>query len=204
MKSETLIALSLTLLLICSCRHTETADSREPAGESVDSTESAPEAEYFIAGNDIGMTVRSVANTINIGESLDSTDFNFEGVLTDGIGMPLFTDLRGMPGQWEIEVIDSTQLRIRNLNTGNLFPHQLMEYISQNLGDENHTMELERESDDGDSHIQIYRYGRTTMSVITRPQPIGDTGEVAPIMEITLRADTLNKPSTPHADRKDS
>lgn len=161
------------------------------SGTNEAETSAANQPEEFIAENDIGMTVRSMANTINIGENLDSTDYNFEGVLTDGIGMPLFTDMTGMPGEWEVEVVDSAEVRIRNLDAGDLQPFQLIEYITSNLGSESHKIEFESEIDSGDSHIVNYRYGRTSLRVETRPHPIGDTGEVAPIMEITLRADSI-------------
>ena len=190
MKHEVLLSLGI-MLTLSSCRYAGSSDSDSTEGVGTDSVISTAEPEPFIANNDIGMTVKSVANTINIGERLDSTDFNFEGVLTDGIGMPLFTDLQGMPGQWEIEVVDSTELRIRNTNAGNLRPHELLEYLSTTLGDGGTEMQPVEEMDRGDTHIQIYRYGRTELSVQTRPQQIGETGEVAPIMEITLRADSL-------------
>ena len=64
--------------------------------DSKGGTDSAyPDAEEeFHADNDIAMTVRSVADAIRVGETLDSVGYNFEGVLTDGIGRPLYTGLQ--------------------------------------------------------------------------------------------------------------
>ncbi len=185
------IAAPCLLLLAAGCSRTDSSQDSAAALPTADTLPVVADEEPFIADNDIGMTVRSMANTINIGERLDSTEYNFEGVLTDGIGMPLFTDMTGMPGQWEVEVVDSMRVRIRNLGAGNLQPFQLIEYLTSNLGDSNHEIRLEEEMDQGESHILHYRYGRTALRVEMRPQPIGDTGEVAPVMEITLSADTI-------------
>jgi len=177
-------------MLIQACSHSSST-SGEDGEESVTIADTVPSELPFVADNDIGMTVRSMANTINIGDNLDSTDYNFEGVLTDGVGMPLFTDITGMPGKWEVEVVDSTQVRIRNLSPGDLQPHQLVEYLTQVLDPEEGNIVLESETDEGEVHKVSYRYGKTEMCVSTRPQQIGNTGEVAPVMEITLRADSI-------------
>lgn len=178
------------LLSSCSSGGSDADSARADSADSALAVQNRVQEE-FLAQNDIGMTVRSVANTINIGDRLDSTAYNFEGVLTDGSGMPLFTDFSGMPGKWEVEVIDSTEVRIRNLETGDLQPNQLIDYLTANLQGQHDDLELETETDAGDSHIVNYRYGRTSLQVVTRPLPIGDTGEVAPGMEIILKADTL-------------
>lgn len=179
-------------LLASGCSRSGADGASDSCAAPSDSIAAAPQPdETFTADNDIGMTVRSVAEAINIGESLDSTEYNFEGVLTDGVGMPLFTDMSGMPGEWEIEVVDSTRVRIRNLDTGDLQPFRLIEYLTANLRAGSQEILLENECDRGDAHIINYRYGRTGLTVETRPAQIGDTGEVAPIMEITLHADTI-------------
>lgn len=185
------------ILLGVACTRSDTSRREDSSATLTESVSAAPPAEEaFVADYDIGMTVRSVADAINVGESLDSTAYNFEGVLTDGVGMPLFTDMSGMPGEWEVEVVDSTQVRIRNIDAGDLQPFQLIEYLTANLSGGTHDITLENECDRGDAHIINYRYGRTSLRVETRPQNIGDTGEVAPIMEITLRADSILIPDT--------
>lgn len=180
------------ILLGAACSRSESSRSEDSPVALTESVSTAtPAEETFMADYDIGMTVRSVADAINVGESLDSTAYNFEGVLTDGVGMPLFTDMSGMPGEWEVEVVDSTQVRIRNIDAGDLQPFQLIEYLTANLNDGSHEILLENECDRGEAHIINYRYGRTSLRVETRPRHIGDTGEVAPVMEITLRADSV-------------
>ena len=173
-------------------------DDAESGQEAAAESASAVQ-EQFVANYDIGMTVRSVANTINIGEKLDSTDYNFAGVLTDGVGMPLFTDFSGMPGEWEIEVIDSVTVCIRNLDAGNLHPFELIDYIASNLEGESQPLLLQGESDRGEAHIVTYRYGRTSISVETRPMNLENTGDVAPEMHITLKAGSDSIPAPDEA-----
>lgn len=179
-------------LLLCACRSEKSVETETKADTTASDTIVAEEE--FVVNNDIGMAVRSMANTINIGAPLDSTDYNFAGVFTDGVGMPLFTDITGMPGKWEVEVIDSLQVKIRNLDPGNLQPFQLVEYLTENLKDDSLPIILQEETDRGESHIIQYSYGRTRMSVEMRPERIAATGEVAPLMEITLKADTTATP----------
>lgn len=64
--------------------------------------------EDFHADNDIAMTVRSLADAIRVGEPLDTADYNFEGILTDGTGRPLYTNIQGLPGGWDIDVLSGT------------------------------------------------------------------------------------------------
>lgn len=176
------------------CQRAKALFSDSETERQTDTPQIEEEEPPFIASNDIGMTVRSVASTINIGEPLDSSDYSFSGVLTDGIGMPLFTDASGMPGRWQIEVIDSTRVSIRNLSAGYLQPHELMEYLALSLGEQDQPLEHIGEQDRGDTHIDHYRLGRTNLSVETTPEPIGDTGEVSPRMEIILHRDSLPRP----------
>ncbi len=72
----------------------------------VSNTEDSEATEYFHADNDIAMTVRSLADAIKVGEPLDSTEYDFNGVLTDGQGAPLYTDVQGSPGTWIVDVLD--------------------------------------------------------------------------------------------------
>ena len=94
----------LTLASICfifmlnSCGQSSKSD--------VSNTEDSEATEYFHADNDIAMTVRSLADAIKVGEPLDSTEYDFNGVLTDGQGAPLYTDVQGSPGTWIVDVLD--------------------------------------------------------------------------------------------------
>lgn len=92
-----------------------------------------PAEEEFHADNDIAMTVRSIADAIRVGEPLDTIDYNFDGVLTDGTGRPLYTDLKGAPGIWDVDVLSPTSAVIRNVNIGDLLPDDLESYIIGNL-----------------------------------------------------------------------
>lgn len=89
--------------------------------------------EGFHADNDIAMTIRSVADAIMVGEILDSTEYDFKGVLTDGIGTPLYTDSEGVPGLWDIDVVDKGKVLIRNRNLGDLLPADLEIYLLESL-----------------------------------------------------------------------
>ena len=91
------------------------------------------DAEFFHADNDIAMTVRSLADALQVGEPLDSAEYDFEGILTDGQGSPLYTDVQGAPGLWEIDVLDKSNVMIRNVYLGDLLPLDLQNYILQSL-----------------------------------------------------------------------
>ncbi len=151
----------------------------------------AGDTEPYIADYDIAMTVSSVADAINVGEPLDSTDYNFAGVLTDAMGTPLFTDFSGLPGQWEVDVVSENEVHIRNLGTGDLFPETLVEYLSASLA-ERHEGEMHKvdEYDEGNARISEYSYGHASLRIETRPESL-PTGEVGPRLEIILRSDTI-------------
>lgn len=89
--------------------------------------------ELYHADNDIAMTVRSLADAIKVGEPLDSVEYDFRGVLTDGQGTPLYTDINGVPGIWDINVLDNGKVSIRNLYLGDLLPSDLELYILESL-----------------------------------------------------------------------
>lgn len=84
----------------------------------------------FHADDDIAMVVRSLADAINVGENLNPSDYNFTGVLTDGAGRPLYTDLQGLPGEWSIEVVDSTMATVRSTKIGDLATADLQSYLA--------------------------------------------------------------------------
>jgi len=89
--------------------------------------------EIYHADNDIAMTVRSIVDAIKVDEPLDTTDYNFEGVLTDGQGHPLYTDIQGAPGLWEVDVLSPTSAVVRNIYLGDLLPDDLRSYLAQSL-----------------------------------------------------------------------
>lgn len=118
-----------TAALLCgtmsSCRKAETAATPLSIPQK--------DAEFFHADNDIAMTVRSLADALQVGEPLDSAEYDFEGILTDGQGSPLYTDVQGAPGLWEIDVLDKSNVMIRNVYLGDLLPLDLQNYILQSL-----------------------------------------------------------------------
>ena len=87
----------------------------------------------FHADNDIAMVVSSLADAIGMGENLDSTDYAYEGILTDGTGRQLYTDMQGMPGRWTVEVVDTACAVIRNTKIGDLDTDDLQNYVTSAL-----------------------------------------------------------------------
>lgn len=104
------------------------------------------------------MIIRSIADTFAVGEPLDTAEYNFEGVLTDGEGHPLYTDIQGSPGVWDVDVISDNTAVIRNVYLGDLLPDYLESYItsSMNLGANNLVESSELEDDD---EAQLIAYG---------------------------------------------
>ncbi|MCM1320148.1 MAG: hypothetical protein NC217_07165 [Muribaculaceae bacterium] len=192
---------SMMIMGSCSSGTSDGNDSAESelSGQSdtfvSDKGLASSDAEVFHASNDIAMRVRSVAAALNEGEAIDSTDYNFSGVLTDGMGAPIFTDFEGLPGQWEVDVVNSKEVKIRNIGTGDLMPGSLMEYVTSSINsvaeqDETPELQMVGHYEEGDASIEKYTYGHTTVQVETRPQTL-PTGEVGPKLEITLRYDTI-------------
>ena len=88
-----------------------------------------PEESQFHADNDIAMTVCSLVDAVRVGERLDSADYGFTGILTDGQGTPLYTDIEGNPGEWCVKVVGDDEARISNLRLGDLLTGDLRNYI---------------------------------------------------------------------------
>lgn len=122
---RTVAALVLILFMV-SCG----APTRETAA---DSAMSAGVDEYH-ADNDIAMTVRSVVDAIRVGEAMDTTDYNFNGVLTDGQGRPIYSNMHGVPGKWDVDVISEHCVSIRNVDLGDLITDDLECYILSGIG----------------------------------------------------------------------
>lgn len=114
-------------LAVCACAD-RTSDAGKDTAAPLDTDQ-----EEFHADNDIAMTVRSIVDAIRVGENLDTTDYNFNGVLTDGIGRPLYSTLQGHPGMWDVDVLSPTMAVIRNEEIGDLLPEDLENYIISNL-----------------------------------------------------------------------
>ncbi len=148
-------------------------------------------AEDFHADNDIAMTVRSIADAIRVGEPLDSTDYDFEGILTDGQGTPLYTDVQGSPGIWVVDVLDTKNVTLRNLYLGDLLPNDLESYLLQSLGlTENHRIlfTVHEAVDDEETDIVVYDFDGGYMRFEIR-SGIAPNGLEGPLLTIIMSAD---------------
>lgn len=123
-----LLMISVMLIVLVSC-------GNKTAGISYESA--VPEENQFYADNDIAMTVCSLVDAVRVGEQLDSVDYNFDGILTDGQGTPLYTDWEGNPGEWQVRIVSKDEARIFNLHFGDLMTMDLRRYIlgALNLND---------------------------------------------------------------------
>lgn len=141
---------------------------------------------------DIAMAVSSITDAISVGEPLDTAEYNFEGILTDGRGTPLYTDIQGAPGRWQIDVVDNHSVRIRNVYIGDLVPDSLTKYIvnSLALSDRNLVKDRCTETDDSgcigsDYPTSCYNFGGGFIEFSTKSvQAPG--GDIGPLFCITI------------------
>lgn len=146
------------------------------------------EAAYFHADADIAMTARSLVDAINVGERLDSTDYDFRGILTDGQGRPIYTDSRGNPGEWMVDVLNDSTAVIRNLATGDILPEDLEEYVVSSLGlGKADVVETTEYDDDSETDLSVYDFGGGTIRFEKRISP-SPNGTDALFVTIALSA----------------
>ncbi len=112
--------ISVMLIVLVSC-------GNKPAVVGLDVANS--DDNQFHADNDIAMTVCSLVDAVRVGERLDSADYGFQGILTDGQGTPLYTDIEGNPGEWIVKVVSDDEANISNLHLGDLMTEDLRNYI---------------------------------------------------------------------------
>lgn len=145
--------------------------------------------EDFHADNDIAMTVRSLADAIRVGEPLDTADYNFDGILTDGTGRPLYTNIQGLPGGWDIDVLSGTSAVIRNVDIGDLLPEDLEHYLASalELGEENAIDSLEYHGAEG-AETTVYDFGGGYLRIEVR-NGTASNGLEGPLMNITTTRD---------------
>lgn len=117
-------------------------------------------AEYH-ADYDIAMTMRSLTDAIAVGETLDSTEYNFKGILTDGTGYPLYTALEGIPGEWSVEVVSGDRVVITNSQSGNISAEDIESYVADclDLDNEDLVASDESETPEGDRLRTVYDFG---------------------------------------------
>lgn len=146
----------LSLLMVACCKQSA---SKDAATDNM----TLNNTEYYHADNDIAMTVRSIVDAIKVGEPIDSLDYDFKGVLTDGQGSPLYTDIQGAPGMWVVDVLDTKNVTIKNLYLGDLLPGDLQNYIVQSLqlsDDQQLTFTVSNEAvQDDEMEINLYDFG---------------------------------------------
>lgn len=169
------IAASAVIALLASCSGSKRTEN---PGDNPDDT--------YHADNDIAMTVSSIADALRVGQELDSIEYDFEGVLTDGQGKPLYTDLTGSPGAWSVNVVSPDRVSIRNLYLGDLLPEDLTQYLVNffSLSDKD-LLEDSHLDDEADTQIVIYRLGQADLRIISRTALAAD-GTKGPLVNIIV------------------
>ncbi len=148
----------------------------------------SPVAHHYHADNDIAMTVRSIVDALKVGEPLNSTEYDFNGVLTDGQGSPIYTDVQGAPGLWVVDIIDKTNATIKNVYLGDLLPDDLQSYLLQSLRlDDKQPVDFSfpESEDDDETDIEIYDFGGGYLRFETR-SGIAPNGLEGPLLTIVM------------------
>ncbi len=171
--SRMAVGSAMLLLLLASCN-----GNKKDSGEETDS---------YHADYDIAMTVRSAADALRVEEPLLAADYDFEGVLTDGEGAPLYTDVQGAPGQWQVEVISPQSLRIHNVYLGDLLPENLEQYILTSLAltDTDRLAAGTVGESDSETILSVYRIEGGVLRIETS-QAEAANGVKGPLMNIIL------------------
>lgn len=186
--SEKNVAVAIIVVtLMVSCNTSNEKNVENVIEQNADSIEIF-EDEYLV-DNDIAMTVKSIADAISVGEELDTAEYNFEGILTDGEGTPLYTDAFGYPGEWAVDVIGPNAVRIRNIYLGNLTTKNLAGYITESLEliDKNN---INNTDSIDNSDVLIYDFDGGTISFKTY-DAVSYSGEEGPIVSIFVTGDTI-------------
>lgn len=144
---------------------------------------------------DIAMMSRSLVDALRMGEKLDSSSYNFLGILTDGQGKPLYTGPDGKPGHWKVTVESPSSVVIQNLEAGNLPAEDLRVYIAQSIG--------LTDADVADAGIAagtdsvqavIYKAGELRMELTLRPVTDASGTEHAMVSIAFIRIDKKKNP----------
>lgn len=174
------VAVALGAVILPSCSGNNKKDT-----DSLTEIHNAPHAD-----NDIAMTIRSIMDAMTVDQPLDSAEYTYQGILTDGQGMPLYTDIQGAPGQWSVEVLSPTRARIKNLYLGDLIPEELTQYLLQSLDIPDSVMVKEGSPlNMPDAEVAIYDFGPGQIIFETLTAKT-ETGHSGPLINILL----LKKP----------
>ena len=165
-----------------SCSHSD----RKASADSDTAVVAYRMADEYVAENDIAMTVRSIVDAISVGEMLDTAEYNYNGILTDGEGVPLYTDIQGNPGEWEVDVLNENSVRIHNLYLGDLLPKDRMEYLIAALSlSESNLCASDEYEDDDETHLEVYDFGSGSIRFETR-EAFAPNGLEGPLMSIVI------------------
>lgn len=160
------------------------SDQTAPAHQA--STDTVAEQQQVMTA-DIAMTARSLADALSVGEQLDSAVYDFEGILTDGQGRPLYTNMRGTPGMWVVEVTSPEGAAIRNTDLGDLLVEDLRVYLAGSLNmDDADIVEAGPMETDEETHQVVYHKGELEMVMETRTETTSN-GSEAPWFSLHLR-----------------
>lgn len=170
--------LFLLLILAVSC-------AREGEKEKNNTADTLTEyTEEYHADNDIAMTLQSIVDALRMEEPLDTADYSFEGVLTDGEGHPLYTDIQGSPGMWEVDVISPSSAVIRNIFLGDLLPDDLENYLAGSLElSPDKVIETAEFDDDDETQLVVYDADGCFLRFETRAG-VAPNGLEGPLMSI--------------------
>ena len=170
------VTLILLISFLSACR--QEGSQKNPAQEET--------ADDYHADNDIAMIVRSLADAISVGEPLDSIDYDYEGVLTDGQGTPLYTDVQGAPGQWDVNVVSPEKAVIRNLYLGDLLPKDLEVYVTESLAlSPRDIVESDEFDSDDESELTLYDIPGGELRFETRAG-LAPNGLEGPLLSIVI------------------
>ena len=159
------VGLFATVMSI-SCSHSD----RKASADSDTAVVAYRLADEYVAENDIAMTVR--------------------GILTDGEGVPLYTDIQGNPGEWEVDVLNENSVRIHNLYLGDLLPKDLMEYLTAALSlSESNLCASDEYEDDDETHLEVYDFCSGSIRFETR-EAFAPNGLEGPLMSIVITDET--------------
>lgn len=152
-------------------------------------TDTAKVAEEYHADNDIAMNVRSLIDAISVGERLDSANYNFTGILTDGTGRPLYTDVQGTPGAWQIKVLTDSSAVVSNLYLGDLLANDLVQYILTTLSIPDEPLMTtvdETSSNEDEDEVRVYAAGEAFL-IFEQSTAKAPNGAEGPLLKIVVR-----------------
>lgn len=138
------------------------------------------------ADRDIAMTIRSVMDAVSVGEIPAADTYGFRGVLTDGTGRPLYTDIEGAPGEWTVSVHPGGDVEITNDYLGDLASEDLKQYVLLATGLPESALVEDDSTDDGASW-SIYDFGQGELTFLSLPAKT-KSGQEGKMLKISIIA----------------